>query len=125
MAKTTNFKANFSKILGDKYKMSEDGIRGYWDNKKEEEEYDRKRMIAACVGAGEIVGSIGFAVWDSFNGADCGAKFVFALTAGVLTTAIALQKTNPYTKAEYAEIDEEYKTSKARAKKKSREIGRK
>lgn len=125
MAKTINFKANFSKLLGDKYKMSEEGIRGYWDNKKAEENYDRKRMIAASVGVGEIVGTIGFSIWDSFNGADCGPIVLLPLTVGILTTAIALQKVNPYTRKEYAEVDEEYNDLKKRAKKKSKELKRK
>jgi len=125
MGKTINFKANFSKLLADKYHMTDKGIKGYWANKEKEEEYNNKKTIAAVVGAGEMVGTLGFTLWDTANGADCGTAILVAGAIGVLTTVIALKKSNPYTKAEYEEIDEVYDELKARVSKKNKKLKRK
>ena len=127
-----NLKANFSKKLEDKYKMTKEGIEGYWENKAAEEKYDDKCNLAASVGLGELIGSASFAIWDIASGADCLVPVAVFLGVGVLTTTVALVKTNPYTKEEYEEIDEEYNDLKAaakdrakRAKRKAKKLGKK
>ena len=120
-----NLKANFSKILEDKYKMTKEGIDGYWKNKAAEEKYDNKLKLAASIGLGEIVGTTSFAIWDIAVGADCLVPVAIFFGVGVLTTTVALVKPNPYTKEEYDEIDEEYNDLKAAAKNRAKKAKRK
>jgi len=125
MGKTSNFKANFSEILGDKYKMTQEGIDGYWDNKAAEEKYNDKKNLAISVGVGEAIGTATFAIWDIAAGADCLVPVAIFGGVALLTTTIALVKSNPYTKEEYEEIDEEYKEEKAKAEKRTKKAKRK
>lgn len=122
MAKTSNFKANFSKILEDKYGLTQEGIDGYWANKAKEEKYDNKKFMGAIVGIGEMTGATLFCVWDSYNGSDCLIPVVIATGVGVLTAAISLLKKNPYSLEIYEEIDADYveEQSKLEDKEKSR-----
>lgn len=109
MEKQKSFKVYFSDLLEDRYSFSEEEIKEYWDNKKEQEAYHNKKMTALSVGIGEIVGTTAFAVWDMNNGADCIIPIAIAGGIGVLTAGVALVKSNPYNQKEYKEIDADYK----------------
>lgn len=120
MKKITNFKTYFKGILKDEYHMTKEGIDGYFDNKVDEEAYDSKKKIAAGVGAGELLGTVGFTIYDMCNGADCGVPVIIAAGIGILTTGIALTKSNPYKNAKHEDIDERYYEEKEKFKSKTK-----
>lgn len=118
MGKTSNFKVQFTEnILKDKYHMTQKGIDGFWKNKTYEREFNNKKGLAIAVGIGEAMGTAVFAHWDAVTSGDCTVPIVVFGGIAVLTTAIAVLKKNPYTKEEYAEIDEDYEKEKAKKEK--------
>lgn len=124
MAKQSNLKIDFTeRVLKNRYHMTREGIKGYWENKSKEETYNNKKNIAIAVGLGEAIGTAGFAYWDiTVGGGDCTVPVLIFSGIAVLTGTIAAFKQNPYTKEEYEEIDEDYDRAQRRAKENKKTI---
>lgn len=122
MKKVNNFKMYFSKKLGEKYNLNHDEISEYWANKESKEHYGNTKGLIASIGAGGLVGTTGFLVYDVMNGADCIIPVCIVGGISVLTTAVSLVKRNPYKDREYKEIDEDYKKTKKAYKKRMKQM---
>ena len=117
-----DIRQNFSRLMQAKYQLKKEVVDGYLANKDKEEKYQNKKNIIASIGAVELLGTTAFGVYDFLYSTDSNnAILIGALSAvAVMTTTVALVKSNPYTKKEYKLFDSEYKVLKRKLKDRDR-----
>lgn len=116
MKNISNLKVNFSKILEEKYSMTQEGINGYWANKAKEEMFEIGKKIGASIGMAGMYGTSAFGLVDHFYYAEHAVPFYIAAGVTTLITGVSLLLKNPYKLKKYKEIDKEYEEMKLKTK---------
>lgn len=111
MKKINNLKIEFSKVLSEKYYMTQEGIDGYWANKEREERYDERSR--GYVALGLLGFSLALTTSNFFSDSAPTLPVITSFISGVM---FSRAMNNPYTLDEYSELDKEYEKFKVKYK---------